>query len=43
MVQGCEDEAAGRTIRDLERERDECLVGILQFLNQYRHKTTRHG
>lgn len=36
MVAGCEQEAAGRTIQDLERERDECLVGILRFMQAYR-------
>ena len=38
MVEGCESEAAGRSIQDLERERDECLVGILKFMNEYRAK-----
>ncbi len=36
MVDGCEQEADGRTIQDLERERDECLVGIMKFLQNYR-------
>lgn len=38
MVEGCEDEAAGRSIRELERKRDECLVGILKFM-ETRRKT----
>lgn len=36
MVAGCEAEAGGRSIQDLERERDECLVGILRFMQEYR-------
>lgn len=32
-LEGCESEAAGRSIQDLERSGYECLVGILKFMN----------
>ena len=35
MVEGTQAEAAGRSIRDLERLRDDCLVAIQQVLRQY--------
>jgi carnitine 3-dehydrogenase len=35
MVEGTQAQAAGRSIRDLERLRDDCLVGIQQVLRQY--------
>jgi carnitine 3-dehydrogenase len=37
MVEGCEDEAGDRTIADLIRERDDCLVGILDTLRTQRN------
>ena len=36
MAAGTERQAAGRTVRELERRRDECLVAILQALRRYR-------
>jgi carnitine 3-dehydrogenase len=36
MVEGCEREAAGRSIRDLERERDGFLVELLGLLQKHR-------
>jgi carnitine 3-dehydrogenase len=35
MVQGTQAQAAGRSIRELERLRDDCLVAIQQVLRQY--------
>ncbi len=35
MVQGCEAQAAGRDIAELERLRDECLIGIMQSLRAF--------
>jgi carnitine 3-dehydrogenase len=35
MVEGTQAQAAGRSIRDLERLRDECLLAIQQVLRQY--------
>lgn len=35
MVAGCEREAAGRSIRELERERDEFLIALLNTLEQH--------
>jgi carnitine 3-dehydrogenase len=35
MVEGTHAQAAGRSIRDLERLRDECLLGIQQVLRQH--------
>ena len=37
MVDGCESEAGDRTIADLIRERDDCLVGILDTLQARRN------
>ncbi len=34
MVRGCEEEAAGRTIADLVRERDRRLVDMLRVLGK---------
>ena len=34
MVEGTRQQAAGRSIRDLERLRNDCLVGIMQVLKQ---------
>jgi len=34
LIDGCLNEAAGRSIRELERERDECLIGILKVLDE---------
>lgn len=36
LAAGTEQQAAGRTVRELERQRDECLVAILQALRRYR-------
>jgi carnitine 3-dehydrogenase len=36
MVDGCEREAAGRSIDDLQRERDECLLAVMEALDRYR-------
>lgn len=36
MVAGCEREANGRSVKDLEQERDACLIAILQALEQCR-------
>jgi carnitine 3-dehydrogenase len=36
MVEGCEREAAGRSIRDLEHERDEFLIELLGVLEKHR-------
>ena len=35
MVEGTQTQAAGRSIRELERLRDDCLVAIQQVLRQY--------
>jgi len=35
MVEGTQAQAAGRSIRDLERLRDECLLAIQQVLRQF--------
>ena len=35
MVEGTQSQAAGRSIRELERLRDECLLAIQQVLRQY--------
>jgi carnitine 3-dehydrogenase len=35
MVEGTQAQAAGRSIRDLERLRDDCLLAIQQVLRQY--------
>ena len=37
MVDGCESEAGDRTIADLIRERDDCLVGILDTIQAWRN------
>jgi carnitine 3-dehydrogenase len=36
LVEGTEAQAAGRSIRELERLRDDCLIGIMQTLRNYR-------
>lgn len=36
MVEGCLEEANGRTIADLERERDACLVAVLEAVRRCR-------
>ena len=36
MVDGSNREAAGRSVRDLERERDKCLIAILEALRRCR-------
>ena len=35
VVEGCEEETAGRSFRDLERRRDQCLVRIQRVLEQF--------
>ena len=35
VAQGTERQAAGRTVRELERQRDECLIAILRALRRY--------
>lgn len=35
MVQGTDNQAAGRTVKELERLRDNCLIAIMQALRQY--------
>ena len=35
VVEGTERQAAGRTVRELERLRDDCLIAILRALRQY--------
>ena len=35
MVEGTEGQAAGRSVKELERLRDDCLIGIMQSLRQY--------
>ncbi len=35
MVAGCEREAAGRSISELEAQRDDCLIGIMAALKDY--------
>jgi carnitine 3-dehydrogenase len=37
LVDGCISEAAGRSIQDLERERDESLIVIMEALEKYRN------
>jgi len=37
LVDGCINEAAGRSIQELERERDESLIVILEALEKYRN------
>jgi carnitine 3-dehydrogenase len=36
MVEGCKREAAGRSVSDLVKERDECLISIINALEDYR-------
>ena len=36
MAQGCEDQAAGRSIKALEQLRDNCLIAVMQALQDYR-------
>jgi len=36
MAQGCEAQAAGRSIKELERLRDDCLIAVMQALRTYR-------
>ena len=36
LIRGCENEANGRSIPELEHERDQCLIGILDVLENYR-------
>ena len=36
VVDGTEAQAAGRSIRELEKLRDDCLIGIMQTLRNYR-------
>lgn len=38
MVEGCERAARGRSIAELVRQRDECLIGILRVLSDYRRR-----
>lgn len=35
MAEGCEQQAAGRSIKELERLRDNCLIAIMQALEEY--------
>ena len=35
VAQGTEHQAAGRTVQELERQRDECLIAILKALRRY--------
>jgi len=35
MAEGCEQQAAGRSIRELEQLRDNCLIAIMQALQEY--------
>jgi carnitine 3-dehydrogenase len=37
LVDGCISEAAGRSIQELERERDESLIVIMEALEKYRN------
>ena len=32
MAEGCEDQAGGRSIAELERQRDDCLLGVMRAL-----------
>jgi len=36
MAAGTEQQAAGRTVKELERLRDDCLVAIMEALGRYR-------
>ena len=36
MVAGTERQAAGRTVKELERLRDDCLIDIMRALQRYR-------
>jgi carnitine 3-dehydrogenase len=38
MVEGCQREAAGRTIAGLQRERDECLLAVMEALERCRQR-----
>jgi carnitine 3-dehydrogenase len=35
MVAGCEREAAGRSVAELERRRDEFLAGLLDLVDRF--------
>lgn len=39
MVQGCEREANGRTVSQLVKERDDCLIEIMAVLDKYKKKS----
>ncbi len=41
LITGCENEANGRSIQELEHERDQCLIGILDALEKYRRPKKR--
>ncbi len=36
MAQGCEEQAAGRSIKELEQLRDNCLIAVMRALEDYR-------
>ena len=36
MVEGTQEQAAGRSIKELERQRDECLIAVMQALKPYK-------
>ena len=38
MIEGTRRQAAGRSIKQLERERDDFLIGILELRQNYRAK-----
>lgn len=38
LIDGCINEAAGRSIQELERERDESLIAIMEALEKYRNE-----
>ncbi|MCP4749662.1 MAG: L-carnitine dehydrogenase, partial [Proteobacteria bacterium] len=40
MVEGCERAAAGRSISELIKERDECLIDIINVLEAYKKRTS---
>ena len=35
MIEGTKAQAAGRSVRELERLRDDCLIGLMRILRQY--------
>ena len=43
MIEGTARQAGGRTVKQLERERDDCLIGILELRRNYRAGLGAHA